>query len=238
MRFAVLGDIHSNIYALESVLEDIKTKNVDYIISTGDLVGYLAYPNEVIDTIRKNNIITIQGNHDEKIALGTKPLEDEINKMTEEAIQASASGVYTNLTITKENRDYLKRLPKKMVLVADTLKVMIVHGSPKSNKEYMYENAEVLEEIAKDSHADIIISGHTHLPYHKEVNYKHFINAGSVGKPKQGSPNGVYVIVEVEGNKVHCEMIEVPYDVEKMVQAIEKNPMISNQLIDMLQKGY
>lgn len=68
MRFAVIGDIHSNIYALESVIEDIREKKVDFIVSTGDLVGYLPFPNEVIELIRKERVVAIQGNHDQAIA--------------------------------------------------------------------------------------------------------------------------------------------------------------------------
>ncbi|TCT15391.1 putative phosphoesterase [Natranaerovirga pectinivora] len=238
MKFAVIGDIHGNKFALESTLKDIKDKNVDFIVSTGDLVGYLPFPNEVIEMIKSNNIITIQGNHDEKIALGSKPTEESIGKMSESEIQGSASGVFTNLTITDENREYLKRLPKKMVIVAEALKVMLVHGSPRSNKEYMKEDSEILDLLAKESHADVIISGHTHLPYYKKVEDKHFINAGSTGKPKQGNANGVYVIVDIDHNEVTCDIVEVPYDVENMVAAIEGNDMISNELIDNLRKGY
>ena len=68
MKFAVIGDIHSNKYALESVLEDIKERNVDFIISTGDLVGYLPYPNEVIDLLRRHSVLSVKGNHDEFIS--------------------------------------------------------------------------------------------------------------------------------------------------------------------------
>lgn len=67
MKIAVISDIHSNIYALESVLDDIKNRDIDLIACTGDLVGYGTRPNEVINTIRKNRILTIMGNYDDAI---------------------------------------------------------------------------------------------------------------------------------------------------------------------------
>ncbi len=68
MRFAVIGDIHSNKFALDSVLNDIAERNVDFIVSTGDMVGYLPFPNEVIDMIRNNKVLVVKGNHDKHIA--------------------------------------------------------------------------------------------------------------------------------------------------------------------------
>ena len=68
MRFAVLGDVHGNLEALDTVLKDIENQNVDCVFSTGDLVGYGPYPNEVIARIREEKILSIQGNFDEKIA--------------------------------------------------------------------------------------------------------------------------------------------------------------------------
>ena len=76
MRFAVIGDIHGNKYALESVLKDIEDKDVDFIFSTGDLVGYMPYPNQVIDLIREHKICSVQGNHDRAIANGNKVGEE------------------------------------------------------------------------------------------------------------------------------------------------------------------
>ena len=67
MRIAVISDIHSNVYALDEVLADIQKRNVDMTVCTGDLVGYATRPNEVIETIKKEKILTIMGNYDEAI---------------------------------------------------------------------------------------------------------------------------------------------------------------------------
>ncbi|MBC2579037.1 metallophosphoesterase [Clostridium sp. DJ247] len=238
MRFAVIGDIHSNIFALESVLKDIEARKVDFIVSTGDLVGYLPFPNEVIDTIKQNKILVVQGNHDKHIANSEAVEDDKINKMSGEEIQKNASAVYTNWIITNDNRKYLKNLSQKINIQCNGFKVLVVHGSPRVIDEYLYESEDTLTEIAKSIDEDIIVCGHTHIPYHVVVEKKHFINAGSVGKPKHGEPLATYVIIDIIDKEVKSEIIKVSYDVEKIVRAIEDNKMISNKLILMLKEGF
>lgn len=238
MRFAVIGDIHGNKYALESVLDDINLKNVDFIVSTGDLVGYMPYPNEVIELMRKNRVIAVQGNHDKFIAESEKVSNDTINSMSDEEIQGNASAAFTNWNITDENRSYLKNLTEKLSLQCGDLKLVVVHGSPMEIDEYLYEDKENLSRVAELINEDIVICGHTHVPYHTKVGNKHFINAGSVGKPKHGDGNSSYVVVEVKDSKVHCTIEKIAYNVEQMTRDIENNRMISDKLIPMLQQGY
>lgn len=108
MRFAVIGDIHSNIFALENVLKDITTKNVDFIVPTGDLVGYLPFPNEVIKMIGEYGILAVQGNHDKYIAMHQKIQDAEIESMSDDEIQNSASAIFTSWKITEENNNDIK----------------------------------------------------------------------------------------------------------------------------------
>lgn len=238
MRFAVLGDIHSNKFALESVLEDIRTKKVDFVISTGDLVGYMPFPNEVIEMLRERQVLVVQGNHDKFIATSYPVSRDLISKMSYEQIQSNASAAFTNYVISHDNRRYLKNLPEYIKLNCSGFKMVVVHGSTRSIDEYLYEDKEILLRQSKNIDDDIVICGHTHIPYHLSVDSKHFINAGSVGKPKHGSSQAAYVIVNIEEGKVISEIIKVNYDIESMVKAIEENNMISSKLIPMLIEGF
>jgi putative phosphoesterase len=237
MKFAVIGDIHSNIYALENVLKDIENYKVDFIVSTGDLVGYLPFPNEVIQLIREDKILAIQGNHDRHIASFQKITDAEIDSMSDEMIQSSASAIFTSWRITDENRNYLKNLPDKITFSCNGFKILVVHGSPRKIDEYLYEEKEIISEIAETVAEDVIICGHTHIPYFTKIDNKYFINAGSVGKPKHGSAKSTYALVEIANEKVSSEIIEVDYDVQKIVTAINENRMISKKLIAMLEQG-
>lgn len=238
MKFAVIGDIHGNKYALESVLKDIDLKNVDFIISTGDLVGYMPYPNEVIELLKKKKVLVVQGNHDKFIAESEKITDSEIEKMSNEEIQCNASAAFTNWIISNENRNYLNNLTNKLHLECNGRKISIVHGSPMKIDEYLYEDKENLSKISELINEDVVICGHTHIPYHFEVNNKHFINAGSVGKPKHGDDRSTYVIVEVTNKTVKCTIEKVSYNLEEMIADIECNPMISDNLISMLKEGF
>lgn len=135
MKIAIIGDIHSNKYALESVIDDINKKDVKKIISTGDLVGYLPFPNEVIDLVRKNNILSIKGNHDLKISASKKISDKFINNMDIKEIQKSASKAYTNWKITDENREFLNLLPETLFMNIGNIQLQIVHGSPEKIDE-------------------------------------------------------------------------------------------------------
>lgn len=237
MKIAVIGDIHGNKYALESVLEHIEKNDVDFIVSTGDLVGYMPYPNEVINLIRKHKILVVQGNHDKVIAESKKISLEEINNMTSLEIQKNASAAFTNWCISDENRKFLENLSSKLILECGDRKLIIVHGSPMRIDEYLYENEDNLTQLSEKISEDIIICGHTHIPYFRNINGKYFINAGSVGKPKHGDKRGTYVIAEIDKDNVSCSIKKVEYDVEKMVKDIENNQMISDGLIELLRQG-
>lgn len=237
MKIAVIGDIHGNKYALESVLEHIEKRDVDFIVSTGDLVGYMPYPNEVIDLIRKKRIIVVQGNHDKVIAESKKISLEEIMNMSEYELQKNASAAFTIWCISDENRKFLKNLCSKLVLEYGNKKIIIVHGSPISIDEYLYENEDHLAQVSEKISEDIIICGHTHIPYFKRINEKYFINAGSVGKPKHGDSRATYVIATLENDVISCSIEKVKYNVDQMIKDIENNQMISDGLVEMLRQG-
>lgn len=236
MKFAVIGDVHSNFPALESVLADIAQKNVDFILCTGDLVGYAPFPNEVIDLIRKTHVLTVQGNYDE--AIGHRRLICGCDYKDEKQLEmASLSVRFTNETIRTDNREYLKSLPQELTLKVGELSIRVVHGSPRKNNEYLFEGSLEVDEVTKELSEDILICGHTHIPYYKVINGKHVINTGSVGKPKHGNSNATYVMVEIIEAEINLTIHEISYDVERTAMAIEDNEILPNDFAEMLRKG-
>jgi putative phosphoesterase len=237
MKFAIIGDIHSNKYALQSVLEDIQKKDVDFILSTGDLVGYLTHPNEVIHMLRDSNVLSIMGNHDERVAESNPIKIEAIQKISLDEVFRKDSLAFTNFEITSNNRAYLKNLPKYLRLSCNGFQLLMVHGSPRKIDEYLYPDGEKLIEISKSIAEDIIISGHTHAPYHLIKNGKHFINPGSVGKPKDRRYEATYMNLNVT-DQIQSNIVQVDYPIEAQINAIKNNPFVSNDLIDHLKKGY
>lgn len=236
MRFAVIGDVHSNIFALESVLDDIRKMDVDFILSTGDLVGYSPFPNETIDLLRKSGVLSIQGNYDK--AIGNRELICGCDYKEERLIElAGMSVMFTNKTATDKNRKYLRELPTEMVLKAGGLEILMVHGSPRRINEYLYQNSNEVLEITREIKQDVIICGHTHKPYYQVINGKHVINSGSVGKPLHGNPNATYVVITAAAKNVNVDVLEVPYNYEKAAKAIEEAESLPNDFADMLRRG-
>lgn len=244
MRIAVISDIHSNVYALNEVLIDIEKRNVDMVVCTGDLVGYATRPNEVIETLRKNKVFTIMGNYDEaignfKIICGCDYPDPK------DAEKASLSMHFTSQETTDENKAYLRNLPKEAIISFNNKTIRFVHGSTRLINEYLKENSKEADEVMSELGEDILVCGHTHIPYVKNYGKKLLVNAGSVGKPKTGSTNANYIIIDIKNadeiNKVDSivdvEIIEVSYDFEKAAKEIEENKILPNDFARLIREG-
>ncbi len=236
MRIATISDIHSNLYALNEVLADIEKRNVDMVVCTGDLVGYATRPNEVIEILRKNKVLTIMGNYDEaignfKIICGCDYPDPK------DAENASLSMKFTSEETTDENKAYLRNLPKEAVISFNNKTIRFVHGSTRLINEYLKENSKEANEVMNNLDEDILVCGHTHIPYAKYYGKKLLVNAGSVGKSKTGSPNANYVIIDIIDSIVEVEIIEVFYDFEKVAKEIEENKILPNDFARLIREG-
>ena len=235
MKIAVISDIHSNIYALNEVLADIKNKNVDMIVCTGDLVGYGTRPNEVIETLRNKKILTIMGNYDD--AIGNFKIVCGCDyKDPKDAQKAGLSMQFTSEITTDENKEYLRNLPKEITLTFNNKTIRFVHGSTRLINEYLKENSKESEEVMKELKEDILVCGHTHIPYAKYYGDKLLVNAGSVGKPKTNNPNANYVIIDIKSS-VKVEIIEVTYNFEQIAKEIEENNVLPNDFARLIREG-
>ncbi len=233
MKIAIISDIHANLPAFEVVLEDLDNRKPDAIYCLGDLVGYNIWPNEVIQRIRERGIATIAGNHDHKIIK-----EENIDKIGE----ASLSKRYAYAIVGEREKKYLMTLPRhiRLTLASADINMLLVHGSPRKIDEYMLEDMDKATalQIMKQANADIICCGHSHKPYHRVIQtvdngdnrVRHIINAGSVGKPKDGDQRACYTMItvtpeidKITPDSLSVEFIRVPYDVERAAKAIEKS---------------
>lgn len=222
MKIAVISDIHSNIAALEAVWKDIQERKVDAVLCCGDLVGYAPFPNEVIGFIREKQIPCVMGNYDDAIGYARLICGCDFKDARAQEL-GERSIAWTRQHVTEENKEFLRNLPRKIQFNNGSCRIKIVHGSPRRLNEYLHDDTsdEYLQELLDESQADVLICGHTHIPYHKKpAAGKHVINAGSVGKPKHGDPQAVYALVEI-GKEVKVEFRKVPYDFESVAGAIE-----------------
>ncbi|MCO5950888.1 metallophosphoesterase family protein [Mucilaginibacter flavidus] len=230
MTIALFSDIHANLPAFEALLADLDNRKPDAVYCLGDLIGYNIWPNEIVAQVRKHGIATLAGNHDLK------------------------TNGYAYELVSAENRVYLNTLPARIKLEyqlnQDHLNIVLAHGSARKIDEYVLvdTNEAYLLEMMDEAKADVLCVGHSHKPYHRVIKtgsgYKHVVNIGSVGKPKDKNPMGCYVLITTNETAAHndkdsisVDFIRVAYDIEKAAKAVEESPL-PNELADMLRKGY
>jgi predicted phosphodiesterase len=205
----------------------------------GDLVGYGAFPNEVVAAVRERDIPTIMGNYDEGVGNSSDDCGCAYKEPTAEAL-GKRSIAWSNEHTTASNKAYLRGLHESIPVQLGDLRVLLVHGSPRRINEYLYEDRPdaTFERIMDGAEADVLVCGHTHLPYHKVLpSGRHIVNAGSVGKPKDNNPDTCYVVLTADGSDLSVEFIRTPYDVEAAASAVEAEDGMPNEYAEMLRKG-
>ncbi len=257
MKIALFSDIHANLPALVACFSDMQKRQPDQVFCLGDLVGYNIWPNEVVREIRCRSIPTIAGNYDFGIGRNTNDCGCAY-KTDEEKANGAISISFTNEIIGAAERQYLRELPKHIRLEiemqdGEPISMLFVHGSPRRINEYLFEDREErsLLRILEGANADVLCFGHTHKPYHRVLNsgtetephFRHAINIGSVGKPKDGDPRGCYVLLHIDENSsvknrqgIQVEFVRFEYDVEKAARAVEGS-ILPNAYAEALRKG-
>lgn len=229
MRYLIISDIHANIDALEAVLARAEGA-WDRLLVLGDLVGYGAEPNLVIDTIvRLSPVAVIRGNHD-KAACGL----DDGSGFNQVARLAAA---WTAERLTPANRTYLRELPGGPRTIDDI--VEICHGAPFDEDYYIFDGGDAVRGL-ESATRPLCLFGHTHLPvmfWVRDQTYegaapagqvdttisiedgtRYLINAGSVGQPRDGDPRAAFALFD-EGSR-ELTLIRVPYAVDQAQRRI------------------
>lgn len=221
MKYALLGDIHSNLEALESVLADARSQGATHYACLGDIVGYNASPKECLETVRSlDNCSVVQGNHDYYAGC-----EQEMAKFS----PLAAEGIrWTRKQLSREERAYLANLP----LTKEVETFTIAHGSPCHPENWPYVmNSKLAQKAFRCQATRLCFVGHSHVPLLfrwadgelqsgrystlkiKPGDGKHIINIGSVGQPRDNDPRAAYVILDLLANTL--QLRRVKYDIER-----------------------
>lgn len=237
-RIALFSDVHANLPALEAVMADMDAQGLKERYCLGDLVGYATFPNEVVETLRRSGIPTIMGNYDQGVGHDSDDCGCAY-KTPEAKALGNRSIAWTNAHTSAESKRFLRNLLPNIRVRLGGLHVLLVHGSPRKINEYLFEERPdaSLERLLDMAEADVLVCGHTHLPYHKILpSGRHVVNDGSVGKPKDGDPRACYAILEVENRALHVTFVRVAYDIERAARAIEASEM-PHEFAAMLRTG-
>ena len=204
MRALIVSDIHSNLQALRSVLSD--AGRFDLAINAGDTVGYGPHPNECVRTV--DSFKSVAGNHDYALITGDT---SDFNPLAAEAVSINRR------LVDGKARFWLENLPMKKKFSIEDVEVAVVHGSPRDSlNEYVFPaEAEMLaEDFLVQTGADLLVLGHTHIPYITRSNRGIIVNPGSVGQPRDGDPRASYMIADLIRGKIDVEQRRVEYDIE------------------------
>jgi len=208
MRIGVVSDIHSNLFALEVVLEELADLAPDMLACAGDIVGYGAHPNECCRKVSDEVDLAIEGNHDFAVR------SNDTSRMNP---YAAAAVVWTNERLDESSRTYLESLEPFGSLDADGEQVSVHHGSGTDRDEYVYEDG-VDPEILRRLSSTFVVLGHTHVPFARTFPGGMVINPGAVGQPRDGDPRASYALLDT-GSRA-CELMRVEYAVEEASEAI------------------
>lgn len=230
MRYALISDVHANQAALEAVLADVATRpDVAATYHLGDLVGYSPWPNEVVQMIAEAGIPGVAGNYDSTVATDYKHCGCRSESPRQEEL-AHVSYAWTWAHASEETKRFLGGLPFRLDLkplgghVAGPT-ITLVHATPANNLVYVTADRPdaFLSKMASQAGlkaGDVLCFGHTHKPWYRAVDGVHFVNTGSVGRPKDGDWRAGYVLLDVGTGPVRVEVVRVAYEVEAAARGV------------------
>ena len=196
MKVALIADIHANLPALQAVLAHARKHKVKAIWNAGDFVGYGPFPDEVVRRVRAEKALSIAGNYDLKVLRADRP-----QRAKDKAPEKRYAFKWALDNLSPESREYLAALPKELRLDVAGWRVLLTHGSPESSKEHLTPETPKsrLRRLARKAKADLIVCGHSHIPFARRIGAHWFVNPGSVGRPDDGNPQASYAVAELRG---------------------------------------
>lgn len=247
MKIAVISDIHGNIDALDSVLNDIEKQKCEKIFVLGDYAMAGPQPKKTVDFfMQKQNssaYTMIQGNTDKMIANYSVDLYYELREKAPIMADALKCDV---AELNNMEKAFLITLPEQKEITIGGVTFLLVHGSPRKNNEDILPTTRLddVEKMLKNVKASVILCGHTHIPCGFQTrNGKTVINAGSVGRPFTPEPKACYLTINVENGNCIYEHHFVDYDKNAAYEKLKKRNFwgadkLANTLINPTERHF
>lgn len=228
MKIGLISDIHGNLHALTQVLHVLYAAKVDLILNAGDLVGYGAHPNSVIQLLRSSGIQSISGNYDEAVAWDLPRAARTPSSPTNEPLKLAALE-WAKARVSSESKYYLRGLPLSLEYQLDGWRIQAIHGGLDFTDEWFTpDDPARMAALAARTSGDLVILGHSHQAFTYECANGRgrntlFINPGAVGRALDGDTRAAYAIFDTASAAVHLNRVE--YDLEMAVQSIARSGM-------------
>jgi predicted phosphodiesterase len=235
VNVVLLSDVHANLPALKAVLDDIEQRgDAHQVLHLGDLVGYAPWPDATVALLEERGIAGVAGNYDSTVATDYKhcgcvyedPRQEELSHL---------SYAWTRTHVSEQTKRLLGRLPFRIDLKprgghAGGPTLILVHGTPTLNTVYWTSarSDDFCLKMARHAGAkagDLIAFGHTHIPWHRTIEDIHFLNTGSVGRPKDGDWRAGYARIAIDGDRIEPQFVRVEYDLDAAMQGIRESEL-------------
>jgi putative phosphoesterase len=218
LRVGLLADIHGNASGLAAALGAMADEGVSQILVAGDLVGYYPDVNDSIDMLRSRACLCITGNHDAALMAPEGVSQDQWRAYNLD---------YVDRVISPRNRAWLASLPAIRNLSLGGRQVLLCHGSPWRVDEYVYPDALEWQRFAELG-SDIVVMGHTHIPFTRHVGQTMLVNPGSCGQPRDYDPRAAFGILDLFRSTVSLRRVD--YDVavvQERVRSLGFDPKLA-----------
>ena len=221
MDIAVIGHVHANLPALEVVLAHAREQGAEAIWSVGDLIGYGAFPDEVVCLLRESQAVSSLGEMDSQV-LRFKKRRDKWRRKKAPETYAALAWTYEHLS--KNSRKYLRFLSDRVRTKVKGRRVLLTHACPGSGKKPLGPDTpdQRLVQFAREADAELIVCGRAHQPCVRHVGGAWFIHPGSVGLPNDGDPRAGYALLRIQKDEIEVDFYRVEYDVERLVAELRK----------------
>ena len=225
MRILLISDIHGNFPALAAVAAHPAAAACSGIFNCGDSTVYAPFADQTLAWLRDHGAISILGNTDRKVLkllrskTFKKPRKPEKRIMYED----------TARRLSPAGRAYLQHLKKKKKLTVAGYRIGLYHGSPRDPDEFLFADTPgaCFQELAAQAGREIIITGHSHSPYHRLIQGVHFINPGSVGRMFDGNPDASFAVLLLKQDGISVRHYRVAYDIDQVVAALHRHDLPS-----------
>lgn len=208
MRIGLLADVHGNIHALNACLDRFRAAAVEKVLCAGDVIGYYPFVNEVIESLRRHDVIAIRGNHEAYLLGLIQTSEERFHRCSLDWVEEH---------LTPENRSFVSQLPARRAVELQGKRLLMFHGSPWSVEEYVYPDYPHFDRFAHLD-ADLVVLGHTHIPMVRRSGTVTIVNPGSCGQPRDYNPQAAYGLLDTETMGV--ELGRVEYDVDAVCRGV------------------
>lgn len=230
IRILLISDIHGNYPALKAIDQQLNASSFHYIINSGDSLVYAPFPNETLNWLAEHKVFSILGNTDRKVIKllsgksFQKPGKPEKRIMYTSTAEA-LSKVSRHYLLSLDKTSKLKLHPPKKTAKKPKMRLGIFHGSPADHDEFLFADTPDarFHELAEQTKCHIVVTGHSHTPYHKNLSNVHFINPGSVGRMFDGNPRASCATLEITDDDITVKHFRITYEINEVVIKIRES---------------